>query len=58
MYKNETFISVFFGNFDLIGDILDVTYINWTSTATWHVLTIFKASFVMVKCDIFLSCKI
>ena len=48
MYNNETFISVLFGNFDLIGDILDGTYINWTSTATWHVSTIFKDSFVMV----------
>ena len=46
--NGETFISVLFGNFDLIGDILDAKNINWTSIVTWHIFTTFKDSFVMV----------
>ena len=41
-------ISVLFGNFDLISDILAAKYINWTFTRIWFSLTTFKDSFVMV----------
>ena len=41
------FMSELFGNFDLIGDILDAK-LNWTYIATWHGLSTFKDSLVMV----------
>ena len=41
-YDDQTCISVLFGKFDLIGEILDV------STPTCHVLSTFRDSVVMV----------